>query len=400
MPKPLRILHILPSLSPETGGPAKSVMRLFQASANVGNILTLYSTMWPKRGQSGSSHLSADNGGSLTIKLFPSKPHSLIPNLPYSPGLLKAVHDHDQQGKLDMVVNHSLWNPVATFAMRILREAGKKYCIMPHGMLDPVVFRRRRWKKSPWALLWERANVEEASLIIFNTESEREKARRCGWHLRETFIFPHIIDLPAWKILPSRSVFETRYPQVRGCEVILFVGRINWVKNLDKLVDALVGVRQKRPSAMLVCVGPDSDGHRAKLEKQAKTLGLQRHLLFTSILEGEELKAAYARGDVLTLVSQKENFGLTVAEALACGLPVVVSEGVDLGRDWVSQGPVRRVPPMPEKISEALIELLERSASRGLPDVEARALAEREWGESKILALIDTYRRILAQKKK
>ena len=398
MPKPLRILHILPSLSSETGGPAKSVMRLCQASADVGNILTLYSTVWPKRGQPGSSHLQADNGGSLTIKLFPSKPNPLMPDLPYSPDLLEAVHD--QQGKLDIVVNHSLWNPVATFTMRILREAGKTYCIMPHGTLDPVVLRRRRWKKSPWALLWERANVEEASLIIFNTESEREKAHRCGWHLRQTFIFPHIIDLPAWKILPSRSVFETQYPQVRGCEVILFVGRINWVKNLDKLVDALVRVRQKRPSAMLVCVGPDSDGHRAKLEEQAKTLGLQRHLLFTSMLEGEELKAAYARADVFTLVSQKENFGLAVAEALACGLPVVVSEGVDLGKDWVSQGPVRRVPPMPEKISEAVIELLDRSASRGLPDVEARALAEREWGESKILALIDTYRQILAQKKK
>ena len=74
---------------------------------------------------------------------------------------------------------------------------------------------------------------------------------------------------------------------------------------------------------------------------------------------------------------QKENFGLTAAEALAAGLPVVVSDGVDIAKDWSSEGPVRRIKPTPEEISKALVELLERSASLGVPDPEARIMAEK-----------------------
>ena len=266
---------------------------------------------------------------------------------------------------------------------------------MPHGMLDPVVFKRGQWKKFAWALLWERRNVERAALIIFNTQAEEQKARLCGWHLPESIIMPHIIDLSGWRNLPPRSAFESIFPQVRGREVILFVGRINWVKNIDKLLEALAIVRRRRPSAALVCVGPSDNGHRAELERKVQELGLGDSVIFTGMLKGEQLKAAYARGNLLALVSQKENFGLAAAEALAAGLPVVVSTGVDLSADWESKGPVRRVVPTAGEIAQAITELLERTDTQGLPDLEARALAEREWGHSRVENLLDTYRSIV-----
>jgi glycosyltransferase involved in cell wall biosynthesis len=138
---------------------------------------------------------------------------------------------------------------------------------------------------------------------------------------------------------------------------------------------------------------------RAKIEDRARAAGLNGHVLFIDMLKREQLKAAYARGDVFALVSKKENFGLVAAEALASGLPVVLSEGVDLGEDWVSEGPIRRVPPRPDFIAEALIDLLDRSTTRGLPDMEARALAQREWDESRIFSLIDQYQSILLDAK-
>ena len=209
---------------------------------------------------------------------------------------------------------------------------------------------------------------------------------------------PHTIDLSSWKSLPSRDEFEVHYPEVRLREVILFVGRINWVKNLDKLVDALEIVIQKRPTAMLVCVGPDSEGHRAKIDRYAQARGLGTHILFTGLLDGQELKAAYARGDVLALVSKKENFGLAAAEALACGLPVVVGDGVGVARDWPCVGPVRRVATNPEQIARALVELLGRSADRGLPDPDARSMAEREFSSSRISELLDVWQSLNSQR--
>jgi glycosyltransferase involved in cell wall biosynthesis len=393
----LRVLHILPSLSPETGGPAKSVIQLGKMIAGVGNDVSLYTTMWPKYNvpiSSCSEGLLA--GRRVKITIFPAVPVPLNIRLPHSPSLVKAVRN--QAREFDMIFIHSLWNPLVTFVMRWLRLNKLSYSIMPHGMLDPVVLKRNKWKKLPWSLLWERANIEQASLVVFNTNAEEEKARESGWHLSRTFIMPHAIELSRWKALPLPQEFEVHFPQARCREVILFVGRINWVKNLNKLVDALKIVIQKRPAAMLVCVGPDSEGHRAKIERYAQARDLGAHILFTGMLEGQKLKAAYSRGDVLALVSQKENFGLAAAEALACGLPVVVSNGVDVARDWPSEGPLRRVAPTAEQIARALDELLERSASQGLPDPDARRMAEREFSFSRISELLDVWQSLMAQK--
>ena len=385
----MRLLHILPSIALETGGTATSVLQLCRLQARSGKEVVLYTTNWPNEDLPDSSGACFDQSAkAFTINTFPAKTGSLFFRAPHSPALIRALTAN--LATFDAVVCHSLWNPLATFSMKLLRKNGTRYSLMPHGMLDPVVLRHNRWKKLPWGALWERSNVEGASLVLFNTEAEQRKARLCGWRLRQTFVLPHVVEASLWRNLPPRSAFEDLFPQVKGAEVILFVGRLNWVKNLDKLIDALAIVRRRRPSAMLVCVGPDSDGHRYELERRAAAMGLNGNILFTGMLVDDQLKAAYARANVAALVSQKENFGLTAAEALASGLPVVVSTGVDLSATWASQGPVRRVAPTSPEIASAIIELLERADEHGLPDPEAQALAEKECGESRVLGLLDT----------
>jgi glycosyltransferase involved in cell wall biosynthesis len=385
----MHILHILPSMALETGGTMKAVMQLCREQSRNGHGVVLYTTHWPRETAAASPIPPLTSTEAFMIKAFPIKRGRLMSNLPHSPELIQSLRS--VSGDFDLVITHSLWNPLATFSMRALRENGTPYSLMPHGMLDPVVLRRNRWKKLPWAFLWERSNVEKAAMVLFNTAAEEEKAKRCGWHLPQTFILPHPIDLAEWKDLPPRSTFEHLFPQIKGSEVILFVGRINWVKNLDKLIEALTLVRRKRPSAMLVCVGPDEEGYKEELLQKIGSLGLSQCVLFTGMLEGQELKAAYASSDVLALVSQKENFGICVAEGLASGRPVVVSEGVDMANDWPSEGPIRRVHPKPDKIASALIELLERSTRRGLPDLEARALAERKFQGSSLCEFLDRW---------
>jgi glycosyltransferase involved in cell wall biosynthesis len=392
----MRLLHTIPSLAPETGGTAFSVLKFCEAQVRAGIDLTLYTTPWPRLGNPGDGMIlkSMENAG-VKVRIFPAKEAPLNLPLPHSPLLVEAVREEGRE--FDLIVNHSLWNPIATGCMRTLRKMGLVYALMPHGMLDPVVFARHRCRKKVWAWGWERSNVEGASLILFNTRAEEEKARSCGWELKQTFIFPHLVDLAYWKELPPPSLFEEKFPSLRNREVILFVGRLNWVKNLDRLVEAFAMVHARRPAAALVLVGPDSEGAQSKLEEQAEKLGVKGDLLFTGLLEGDDLKAAYARGQALALVSQKENFGLVAAEALAAGLPVVLSEGVDMGRNWESRGAVRRVAPSPAPIAEAILDLLERSATLGLPDPEARALAERTWGNphSSMQQLLETFQKII-----
>ena len=391
----MKILHVIPSLSPETGGTAFSVSKICEAQAHAGVDLTLFTTPWPRLENSGGGMIlkNMEKAG-VKARIFPPKNAPLNLPLPHSPQLVEAVRDQGRE--FDFVVNHSLWNPIATGCMSTLRNMGLNYALMPHGMLDPVVFARHRSRKKLWALAWERAKVEEASLVVFNTPEEERKARNCGWGLKETFIFPHLVDLAYWRDLSPPSLFEAKFPFLRKREVVLFVGRINWVKNLDRLIEAFAMVHSRRPAAALVLVGPDIDEAQSKLETQAEKLGVKEDLLFTGLLGAEDLKAAYARGQVLALVSQKENFGLVAAEALAAGLPVVLSEGVDMGRNWESRGAVRRVTPSPAPIAEAILELLERSKTMGQPDPEARALAEKTWGNShsSVQQLLETFQKI------
>jgi|WetSurSiteA1Bulk_404760.scaffolds.fasta_scaffold03662_4 glycosyltransferase involved in cell wall biosynthesis len=374
----LRILLIVPSLDPETGGPTISVPALGKALVKLGHTVTLYTTTWPVYGDHDNLSIQPAEDSGYEIVTFPAQRSPLFPHLPYSPALVRAVIKDSRN--FDIVHNFSLWNPVATFSLRALRQSGITYCLSPLGMLDPVVLRRNRWKKLPWRIFWERANIEEAALIHFTASLEEERARGY-WRLKNTIVVPHVVDLENWKSLPDRSVMETRFPKLQGKEVILFVGRINWVKNLNLLLISLAAVRQERPGAVLVCTGPDNEGYQSVLEKQAQALGISDHVVFTGMLQGNDLKSAYARADALALVSQKENFGHAAAEALACGIPVVLSSAVGVGADWPSSGAVHRVAPDPQQIASALIQVLERSARRGLPDPDARSLAERFLGE-------------------
>jgi glycosyltransferase involved in cell wall biosynthesis len=369
----LRILQIVPSLDLKTGGPTRSVPALGKALAKLGHRVVLYTTTWPEFGCRDKFSVQQEDDFSYEINTFPAQRNPLFANLPHSPALVQAVIKHNRE--FDIVHNFSLWNPVATFSLRALRQSGTAYCLSPLGMLDPVVLYRNRLRKLAWGFLWERANIENAALVHFTTKLEEERARDL-WKLNQTIIIPHGIDLENWKVLPDRQVIESRFPKIREREVILFVGRINWVKNLDILLNSLEIVLRERPKAMLVCVGPDNDGYQSILEKKALSLGIEDHTLFTGMLDGDDLKAAYACANALALVSQKENFGYAAAEALASGIPVVLSTGVGLGSDWPASAAMQRVDPTPDKIAAALIRVLERSSFNGLPDPEARSLAE------------------------
>jgi glycosyltransferase involved in cell wall biosynthesis len=392
--RPLRILQIVPSLAHETGGPTTSVPKISTAMASLGHQVVLYTTTWPvhESGTRASVRIEKDEGREIVT--FPAQRSPLFPNMPYSPALVKSVLEHSRE--FDIVHNFSLWNPVATFSLRALRRSGSLYCVSPLGMLDPVVLRRNRWKKIPWRLLWERANIQKAALIHFTTHLEEQRAREF-WRLNHSVVIPHIVELNNWKSLPEPSRIEARYPKLQAREVILFVGRINWVKNLDLLLRALVQVRAERPSAMLVFVGPDNEGYRSVLEKQAGELGMNNHILFTGMLQGDDLKSAYARANACALVSQKENFGHGAAEALASGIPLVVSKEVGVSADWPACEAVFRVESGVDQISSALIRALQRSAEVGVPDPAARSLAKKVFTNSEGIKLYAAFNSILLQ---
>lgn len=385
----MRILHILPSLNPVTGGPAKSIPAQLKLMASMGHHVEMYTTDWP---DSTKESRQAEIDGVL-VTIFPATPIWPLHHVPYSRALIAELERVTD--RFDMFHVSSLWNPLATHALTILRRRRLPYAITCHGMLDPVVFKRNWLAKWGWAELWERRNVENANLIHFTSEQELAKAKTRGWRMRKAVVMPIPVDTSA--TYPPYTTIERAYPQLRGKEVIAFVGRLNWVKNLDLLVSAFAMVRRDRPDAALLLVGPDSDGMQAMLEQQAAKLGVSDSLIFTGLLGGEALKAAYARAQVVALVSRKENFGLAAAEALSAGAPVVLSDGVDMGKHWQAP-PVWRVQQDPASIAQGLVSALCYAREVGLPAQAAFDLAKREWGEAQIFTLLDAFTDVVSER--
>jgi glycosyltransferase involved in cell wall biosynthesis len=386
----MRILHVLPSINSVTGGPSKSIPLQLKGLARLGHHVEMYTTNWPLIEPAGSVRVLEQDG--VIVRVFAATPIPLLSHVPYSRGLIAALLA--ARNGFDMYHASSLWNPLITHAMTLFRRYGLPYAITTHGMLDPLVFARHRFAKWCWGQALERANVEGAEGIQFTSAHEMQKALLCGWQIRRKLVMAINVDTAAGLDLPHRSRLETDYPQLKGKELILFVGRINWVKNLDLLVAALARVREGGRDAVLLCVGPDSDDHRAELEKQAAGLGVGGQVIFTDLLEKDALKAAFARADIAALVSRKENFGLAAAEALSAGVPVVLSDGVDMGEGWGAP-PVWRVAQNPESIAQGLSAALAYSRDSGVPCAAARQLAALEWGESPIMKLEDMYKSIL-----
>jgi len=126
------------------------------------------------------------------------------------------------------------------------------------------------------------------------------------------------------------EIFFNRFPQLRGRRLFLFLSRIHRKKGCDLLLEAMGRLAAEHPELDLVIAGPDEEGLQPQLEAQAARLGIARRVHFTGMLEGALKWGALHAADAFVLPSHQENFGVAVVEALACEVPVLISDKVNI----------------------------------------------------------------------
>jgi glycosyltransferase involved in cell wall biosynthesis len=141
------------------------------------------------------------------------------------------------------------------------------------------------------------------------------------------------IKAPAGNPEAERQVFLAAYPALREKRLLLFMSRLHPKKGLDLLIQAFGQVVERDPRLHLVVAGPDQEGLRAGLEARARTLGIAERITWASMLTGDARWGAYYAAEAFCLPSHSENFGMVVAEALARGLPVLISDKVNIWRE-------------------------------------------------------------------
>jgi glycosyltransferase involved in cell wall biosynthesis len=244
--------------------------------------------------------------------------------------------------RYDAVIVNGIWQYHSLGVWRILRNSNTPYFVYPHGMLDPWFKNQYPLKHLKKCLYWPWAEyrvLRDAQAVLFTCEEERLLARKSFWLYRcNEAIVSLGTTAPTGDAELEVKEFYERYPELRNKKLALFMGRIHPKKGCDLLIDAFAKVLLQHPEWHLLMAGPDQSGWRAELMRRAFELGLSTRVTWTGMISGALKWGALRAAKVFALPSHQENFGISVVEALAVGLPTVISNKVNIWREIVADG--------------------------------------------------------------
>jgi glycosyltransferase involved in cell wall biosynthesis len=314
-----RLLHVVASFSPAAGGTSEGILKLSQSCAESVEVVCLDDpAVTYVQGQSFPVHALGPPQGSYR----------------YTPRLRPWLREN--LDRFDGVVIHGLWQWHSYGSYGLLRHR-TPYVVFPHGMLDPYfkrAFPLKHFKKQVYWLAREYRVLRDARAVCFTTPIERDSAVKTLWPQRwNSAVVSLGTSEPAGVDAMQREVFLGRYPALRQRRFFLFLSRIHSKKGCDLLLEAFARLAPAHPDLDLVIAGPDEEGLRPQLESQAKRLGLEARVHWTGMLEGDLKWGAFHAAEAFVLPSHQENFGIAVVEALACGVPVLISDKVNIWPD-------------------------------------------------------------------
>lgn len=291
----LRIVHVVPEIDVAASGLSLSVCRLAEAQAALGASVELFcidgARVVPgvKVTRFDSVHLAKNFDFALR----------------YGPTLRQRADE------VDIVHNHSLWQLLNIEAGLWANGRRARLVTSPHGTMAPAARAHSAWKKR---LVWplQRAVLERASLLHATSAEEAADLRSAGF-LQPIALIPLGMDMP-----PRTS--RDNPPML----TLLFLGRLHPIKALDNLLNAWARIADHHPAWELRLVGSGEPAHESAIRQMAELL--PRVVLAGPVDEVTKWEA-YGQADLFVLPSHTENFGIVVAEALASGLPAVVSRG-------------------------------------------------------------------------
>jgi len=324
----MKILHVITSIDPKTGGTAEAVIRSSQIMVELGHEIEVASI----------DSLQCEKH----VEHFPWKTHCLGPggmgSFHYSQLFQQWLIDHVT--RFDAVIVHGLWQHTGLAARHACRQKNVPYFVFTHGMLDPWFNETYPLKKIKKYLYWrwgEYRVLRDAQAVLFTCEEERNLARTSFSPYR---VNEQVVGLgtsaPDFDLDQALAAFRSEPPAWAQRPYFLFMSRIQEKKGLDLLVGAYAGLRAENPSIPeLVIAGPiQQQDYADQIQANYDQSGI--HWIGT--LGGNDKWIALAASEAMVLSSHQENFGIIVAEALAVGTPTLISNKVNIWYEIQSGG--------------------------------------------------------------
>lgn len=292
----MKILHVTSGIDPASGGPTRSVKGICRALSQAGVDVTLLVL-----------HGRHPFENSTGVKVAYAEGEVEVGGL----GLQRMISD------FDLVHVQGLWDPKLHKVIKTCRRAKIPYVISPRGMLDPWALSVKKWKKWLAMLVYQRRDLKFASAFHVTAALEQKSVRAQG--LRQPCIIaPNGVDFPMeLPKVKARGEGEQR--------TAIFLSRLHPGKGLLLLAEAWARVKPQGWTMRIV--GPDSYGHKAEVLAKLSELGICDQWQFVDMVDDVRKWREYAAADLLVHPSVSENFGITIAEGLAAGLPVICTDG-------------------------------------------------------------------------
>jgi glycosyltransferase involved in cell wall biosynthesis len=313
----MNVLHIITSLDPELGGPAEGVRLLLSETSDrwTGEVVTL------------------DDPSAPFLSGFPFPVHALGPasgTVSFTRKLYPWLRAN--RHRFDGFLINGLWQ--CGLATMLAARRSTPYMVFAHGMLDPYFKRSFPIKHIKKALYWypvEYWVLRNAFRVLFTTEPERTLAERsfAFWKWKSAIV-PYSVHAPELPVQTYLDAFHIAVPELKGRRFVVFLGRIDPKKGCDLLVKAFCEIASDDPELHLLMAGP-SDAWAQQLQAIAEAATVADRVHWPGMLRGPAKWGAFIASETFILPSHQENFGIAVAEALACGRPVLLSDQVNIG---------------------------------------------------------------------
>ena len=314
----MRIVHVINTMHPSDGGPPTMVAHLASEQAKLGNEVHVLSYALGNDNADARGTLKLVDGGDKVIA------HALTRD-----GLEKFYARRAAaalQGLLpgtNIVHIHGVWPAITWACGRVCRRMAMPYCVLAHGSLNDWTLAQSKLKKDLVIATITRRFTQGAAFMQATSEYEARCLRER--HLADRIeLIPAGVDWSSLEQLPARGAFRAERRELADDPFVLFLARLHPGKGLDVAIDAIKLVRERGHRAHLIVAGPDQ-GCAAPARAQAAALGVQDAVHFVGPLYGPHKRAAMVDAACFIMPSQGESFGLSIAEAMACACPVVIS---------------------------------------------------------------------------
>jgi glycosyltransferase involved in cell wall biosynthesis len=329
----LRFLHCISSVNPAGGGPIEGLKQLAAVNHKHGHLVEV---------------VSLDDPAAPWVQSCPLTCHAMGPShigkYAYSPRLIPWLRANAHH--YDAIIVNGIWQFHTYACWKALHQQNVPYFVFTHGMLDPWFKRTypfkhlKKWLFWPWA---EYRLLRDATAVLFTCEEERRLARESFWLYQcKEKVVGYGTTQPPSNVESQHAKFIARFPELATTRNLLFLGRVHEKKGPDLLFQALARVRARRPSCLnnvrLLMAGPADHAYGHAMQALCKQLQLDDLTVWAGMVQGDLKWGAFRNSDAFILPSHQENFGIAVAEALACGVPVLISNQVNIWREIEQAG--------------------------------------------------------------